>query len=433
MIEKLRNLNILMKIKELWHNGAFHVLCGSFLNKFVSMFASIIIVRLLSKQDYGLLAYIENIYNYAIVFAGFGLSNSILRFVVLEKDIQRKKSYYTFAVKYGLLINSVIVIIFCLLNFLMSPQDGFMNARNLLFVMIFALPFQNLTDNQLFLERAMFENSRYAYFSFFILCSLVIARILGAIINGIWGVVTLLVFCYLFVSLILLFNIKNKYFKNISCISLTRPEKKKVFSYSFQYMITNGLWTVFMLNGTFLLGQLSNNANLLADFKVAYVLPGCLGILSGAIGTYIAPYFIKNEDNPIWIKNNFIKTIIVTFVVLSFSAIGCIIFEKYIILFVYGERYLSVIPVMNILLLAAVINGAIRYTIANILAAIGKIKYNMITSIIGIICQFAFSFLLVPSMGALGTAFVEVITYSVMSILLVFFFNKEYKFFHRSV
>ena len=80
------------KIKKLYASGAFHITIGSFVTKFVAFFGSIFVVRLLTKTDYGILQYVENLYSYALVLAGFGLPFAILRYVVIaEKD---KKSAY---------------------------------------------------------------------------------------------------------------------------------------------------------------------------------------------------------------------------------------------------------------------------------------------------------------------------------------------------
>ena len=61
----------------------------------------------------------------------------------------------------------------------------------------------------------------------------------------------------------------------------------------------------FMLNDTFLLGRFLNNPVLIADYKVAYALPGSVALISNAIGIFVAPYFVKNESDKEWVKINF--------------------------------------------------------------------------------------------------------------------------------
>ena len=59
---------------------------------------------------------------------------------------------------------------------------------------------------------------------------------------------------------------------------------------------------------------------------------------------------------------------------------------------------------MRVLLLAALINNGFRYSCANILASMGKVKYNMFVSIVGIVLQIVINYQLIPKYGAMGVA-----------------------------
>ena len=78
---KNKILEILNKLK---NKGAFSILLGTLSSKFVAFFASIFVVRLLTKEQYGQLSYFENIYSYFYIFVGLGLANSILRYENLK-------------------------------------------------------------------------------------------------------------------------------------------------------------------------------------------------------------------------------------------------------------------------------------------------------------------------------------------------------------
>ena len=53
-------MHLRQKICKLYNTGALHITIGTFATKFVAFFGSIVVVRLLSKQDYGLMSYVEN-------------------------------------------------------------------------------------------------------------------------------------------------------------------------------------------------------------------------------------------------------------------------------------------------------------------------------------------------------------------------------------
>ncbi|MBP5587677.1 MAG: hypothetical protein J6X37_03020, partial [Treponema sp.] len=61
---KTINFDLKEKISISIQKGAFHIFAGSMLTRFISFFASIVVVRVLSKSDYGILSYYENLYNY---------------------------------------------------------------------------------------------------------------------------------------------------------------------------------------------------------------------------------------------------------------------------------------------------------------------------------------------------------------------------------
>ena len=166
-------------------------------------------------------------------------------------------------------------------------------------------------------------------------------------------------------------------------------------------MITNGFWALFMLNDTFLLGMLLNDPSVLADYKVASVLPGNISIFATAIGVFVAPYFTKNEKDKKWVTRNFKKIYLLSAFIVAGVVIIIMILAKPLISIMFGESYLNTVGLMKILLLSAFFNSGLRYTTANILAAMGEIKYNMIISGVGIIVQIILDILFIPNVNTL--------------------------------
>ena len=210
---------------------------------------------------------------------------------------------------------------------------------------------------------------------------------------------------------------------------LNQKQKKQIVSYSLQYMVTNGMWTLFMLIDVFMLGKLSDNPTMIADYKVAYAWPANISIICTAIGVFIAPYFIKNENNSIWIRKNYVRTFLLSFAFVGLAGLVMIILAKPLIFIYGGSEYYNIIPVMRVLTIGSVINNGLRYTTANIFAAMGKIKFNMIVSIIGIVMQIALNMYMIPKYGMYGPAFSGIINYSLMAIILFICFAKLNKLF----
>lgn len=412
------------KIKQLYTSGGIHVTIGSFVTKFVAFFGSIFVVRLLSKEDYGLLSYVENIYGYALVIAGLGLSYSILRYVIVVED-RKKGSVFKYVVKNSIIINFTIAILIVIANFFAPYPESVKNVVYYVPIIALLVPSQDLFNDGLFTLRATFRNKEYAYWSTAVASILIIGRIVGAIVGNVSGVLWSRVIINTVASIALLLFCKNV-IRLQHTNQLTPNEKRDIKSYALQYMVTNGLWAVFMLNDLFILGNLISDATVIADYKVAYVLPGNLIIFANAIGIYVGPYFTKNENDMSWVRRNFKKVYFVSFAVVFSVALLIWILSNPLIVLLYGESYLNVVPLMRMLLIAAVFNAGLRYTTANSLAAMGQVKYNMIISAIGMALQIVLDIVLIQKFQAMGVAVSSCIVYAFMSLSLLLVFYKKY-------
>lgn len=411
-------------LKKLYNTGAFHITIGSFFTKFVAFFGSIFVIRLLPKPDYGILQYVENLYSYALVLAGFGLPFSVLRYVVIAKD-DEKKRYMHYAVTHSIIRDCLICIVILILNVFVKYPDNFQEARYFIPILAVLLPFQNLFTNGTYALRAVFKNKEYAIVSCIVSVLLILGRIFGAKIDGIEGVVWSRLIINALCSVILIYFVYQLYPKSKDN-NLNSESVREVNSYSFQYMITSGLWIIFMLNDSFILSLITNDPVIVADYKVAYVLPGNLSLISTAIGIFVAPYFTKNEKDLKWVRKNYKLTSLVNAGGVGILSIALIIFAAPVISFIYGENYLNIVPLMRILLIGAFINSGFRYVTANILSAMGKVKSNLIISTIGIILQIAFDIVLIPVFGSMGVAYSNCIVFTIMSVALFGVFYKTY-------
>ena len=414
------------KLQKMYETGALHITVGTFATKFVAFFGSIFVVRLLTKNDYGLLGYVENLYSYAFVFAGFGLSNGLLRYLVINEDNREKKNIHDYILKRSLFIDICIAIVVCIIPFIFKIPENYSTAIYLIPIVALLLPFQDILNEELYSIRAFFKNKLYAYLAFGSSVLLIIGRIVGAIICGTSGVLWSRVIINAAFTLLLILFVTKKLFPTDPVKPIEKEKKKEINAYSFQYMITNGFWALFMLNDTFLLGTLMNDPVALADYKVAYVLPGNISIFATAIGVFVGPLFTKNEKDNEWVKRNFKKVYGLGVLVVAGATAIIAVFAKPLISLMFGEQYLNVVGLMRVLLLAAFFNSGLRYTTANILAAMGEIKYNMIISGIGIVVQIVLDLLFIPRFGAMAVALSNCVVFLLMALALLYTFYKKY-------
>lgn len=414
------------KTRKMRETGALHIIIGTFSTKFVAFFGSMVVIRLMSKSDYGVLTYVENIYSYAFVFAGLGLMNGLLRYLVLAKEEKEKKSIFQFIISRSMLIDTIIAILLCIgVQFYPIPEK-YSAARYLIFAVALLLPFQDLLTEVLYTLRAFFRNRLYAYLAFGTSALLIGGRMIGAIVGGVGGVLWSRVILNSAFAISILFFISKTLFEKNKAEPLPSPMKKTVTVYSVQYMITNGFWALFMLNDTFLIGQLLNDPQVGADFKAAMTIPGNISIFATAIGVFVAPYFTKNEKNREWVKRNFKRVYVLSAIIVASASLLIYIFASPLVRIVCGAEYMNTVPLMKVLLLAAFINSGLRFTTANLLAAMGKIRANMIVSGIGMGIQVILDIIFIPRFGAMGVAVCSCIEYSLMAIVLFIVFYRQY-------
>lgn len=415
------------QLKSLYEKGAAHLFIGNFLIKFIGLFGSIFIVRFLTKNEYGLLGYAENMYSYGYIFVGLGLAISILRYGIIIKDPGELKGLYNYIYKTQTIINLLLVCCICFISIIYPHPKQYTGSTYLLIILCIGLPFQDLTSTNLTIERTKMNNRRYMYFSLMAAFLSVFARVVGAKIGGVNGTVIGKVFVEICVCIVIFILVYKRCGYKVQEKKLDRKTKKEILLYSVNNMLANGIWTLFMITEVYLIGVILKEPNTLADYKVAYVIPSNMAIITSSIAVFITPYFIQNENNLEWIRENYFKVFKANLLIMGVLALFLFILSPQLILFLYGEKYINVVPLMRILLIAHFINAGIKSLHVSLLAAMGCAKENMIISIVGFVLQILSASIALFKFGVIGLAVNNVIMYALMSTTVMFIFWKKYK------
>jgi O-antigen/teichoic acid export membrane protein len=158
--------------------------------------------------------------------------------------------------------------------------------------------------------RAMFDNKRFAILSCATVSMVIILKFVLASYFNLTGSVLASVIIYSVAAVLLFLSVRHRYFLGMPKVgSISREQKITVIKYALQYMVTNGIWALFMLNDIFLLSRLTGDPILVANYKVAYVLPGNLSLVSTSIGIFVAPYFVRHENDFAWVRKAYKKLI----------------------------------------------------------------------------------------------------------------------------
>lgn len=129
--------------------------------------------------------------------------------------------------------------------------------------------------------------------------------------------------------------------------------------------------------------------------------------------------FTSNENDPESARKLSAKVARITLFIALIISIPFFVFTKSIILLLYGQDYVSVVPAMNILMSGMIISG-ITGILFNYLAGIGLPKYGTWLTLIVLVSISAFGFWFIPSFGFVGAAVARTIA-GVCGFLFIFY------------
>ncbi|MEG0758729.1 MAG: oligosaccharide flippase family protein, partial [Raoultibacter sp.] len=96
-------------IDKLIKTGFIHIFGASSLNQVLSLLSGIVLVRVLSKSDYGVFSYAFNIYQFFLICSGMGIVSGILQMCSEFSDKPDiSDSIYQWSSGFGIQVNIVM-------------------------------------------------------------------------------------------------------------------------------------------------------------------------------------------------------------------------------------------------------------------------------------------------------------------------------------
>lgn len=380
------------RLKLLLHTGFFHVFGGSVFCKIVLFFGSLVLVRVISKTEYGIFTYASNICNLVEVLAGFGAASGALQ-VCSENFSNRSKfnAVYQYAMRFGSTFDMGLTII-CLLIGLFVPLK-IPGANSLICLMSF-LPILSLWQNmQIVYLRANQENIKFAKLSLFAAVVGVMFNVSGAYFMAAEGMAysryITSIFCLIFAYCVL----KVPLIEGLPPL-LSLAEKKDILRISGVSMLNNSLSALLYLIDTFAVGFVTASETQVAAYQVATQIPNALTFIPSAVVTYIYPYFALHRMDKKWCFQRFSQVILGLGLVNLIIGGTLTIFAPFWIKVIFGTQYLDAVPSFRILCLGYIVSGTFRVIAGNLLVTQRKLAYNTfvvtVSGVINVICDFLF-------------------------------------------
>ena len=400
--------------------GSSLLLGGRFISLGMNFAIQILIVRYLSKADYGAWAYALSIVSLGVSIATFGLDRSITRFLpIYDEEKAYDKLWGTIVMVTSTILSisfGIILLVYGLHNLLAGTLISNEQAISLLLIMVISIPIQALDGLTTGLFAVM-AKPRAIFFRKNILGPLlrlivvlllvfsgasVIFLAAGFVITGAITVVLYGFFLYRTVR-------RDGLLDHFSWATLDMPWRE-VLGFTVPLLASDLLYMVMNTTDAVLVGHY-NGAEGVGALRV--ILPAAqLNLLVFSSFTLLftpvaARLFARGDTNGIghlyWQTSAWIAVLTFPIFALTFSL------SEPLTVTLFGERYGSSATYLTLLAGAYYFNAALGFN-GLTLKVFGKVRVIVVISVLAAIVNLALNFALVPLYGALGAAIATSLT-----------------------
>lgn len=409
-------------LKSALRKGLVQIFSANFINKIIQFGITIVLSRILSKSLYGSFTYAQNILNMFLLLEGLGMVSGILQYCSMEKDTEKKLSYFKYALKIGGLFNlfiAICIIIFA--SFFQLPVKG--SSEILLYLSLVPLMTIFFNEIQTFL-RTELRNKEFS----FLTVTNTLTYFLGNIVLGIYfsikGIVIGRYVSYIISIAIGIYMIRGVLSK-LKNISYPEESKRKEFlKYSLVCCLTNAMSQLLYLMDTFFVGLIIKDGTVVASYKNATLIPFNLSFIPMSIITFAYPYFAQHYNDKNWIKEKY-NTLEKYLLILNGSiTLILIVFAPQIVNLVFTKQYSDSVTNFRILSFGYFVAGTFRIPSGNILASVKKVKVNFYNSMVSGLANIVLDVVLIYKMGSVGASIATVSVYILSSAISNYYLRK---------
>lgn len=420
-----------MRIKEnkdilfLVRNGFFHIFSANVINKIIQFGISVVIVRVITKEAFGMWSYANNILHFFLLIEGLGVVPGLLQFASAAKDKEEKLSYLKYALLVGSLFNTILAIaIFLFTIFFELPIRGSTEIlRYLSFLPLITILFNTL---QVFL-RSDLRNKQFSLVTVINTLAFFFGVLIGGYFFEIAGIIWGRYLSYFISCFIAAWFVKDYYESFLKAKLPSSSNRQEFLKFSIVSMLTNSISSILYLLDTFLIGIFIQSETVVASYKTATLIPFALNFIPASVMTFAYPYFAKNKDNKEVVKKYFLKMQRYLFLLNLVISVLLITFAPFIIKVVFGEEYLDSLMPFRILSLGYLIAATFRIPAGNVIASLRKVKVNFYNSIVSGSANVVLDIILIKRYGSNGAAIATVLIFIISSIISNIYLRKYLK------
>lgn len=412
--------NLFTQLHELWKKGFFHLAVSNYSVQFIVFASHLLIAKIMSPDDVGIIKSIETLTGIAVVLGGGGAIFAILKLIPENSDSKIRGFLLNHSIRYTLFYSVGMFLLFYLLIFLGLLSD---QRKYDQWFYLYALTIIPMVLTQLLIRY-------YQAIDFFKRISTVILylKLASAVIvlgftyyffiNG--YIISTIVTTGLSV-LILLFDLR-KDLKRQSSDAFS--SLKKQFNTLSNTAFTSQIVDQLKLNSGFLIAYL-----LLTDewefglYAFALILVQGMNVLVSSVQQFLIPKMSETSQN----LQVFFEKYSVFERKFNWISLGLFIlaqiFIPLLVSLIYGDKFDNAIILLRIMLIGWLIQGF--YSLKGIIfLSLGKMRYIFYASSLILILSSPFMWFLTWKYGGMGAAWSYVVQ-NVVSLGCLIFFEKQ--------
>ena len=416
MIKKIKLL-----INKLIKTGFFSIYLSTICSKVVTLLGGILIVRLLSQEDYGIYTLVLNAISMLCIFGDCGASGATLQYAIeTENKPEKQKGFFILGLKM-VLFSSLLSSILILTSPFFYPYQS--NIVKQLTVIMFAVPILTTLINYIgIILRVKKENNKYSLYQVLTTIAHYLVVIFLTIIIGLKGSLIAQYFYNIIIFIVGIIFIK-KYYNLKNAEKISKKEIKGFLKIGLGTQLNNTLNGLLYTIDIFILSVMSMQATDVSIYKVATIIPTALVFLPQCLSIYIFPYFISHNKDADWIKINIKKIIKYISPFYGSITIIAILLSKFIIRVLYGAEYLDATVPFIILMIGFFFVATIKNLFGNIIYSLHKVWFSVWLNIISMIINVILDVIFIKIFGFIGVAISTMIINVFTSIASIIYFN----------
>lgn len=420
-LKQLKNSLSILKsyISNFLKREGSYVLSATIIARILSFLASLIALKLIDKNELGIVLFAYNIILFLLPISGFGLHQSLIRFGALQKTKEEKDSLFLYVLKKGILMSLLFILLIVIISSCFSYE--FQNTQLYIIILSFIIVPYFIYEVIRAQFRLQHNNKQFAYAEFFYSFILLLSISILSFFYKEFGYATALVITPLLTSILFIKKLKID-FSNKLKLNIT---DFYFWKYGFFASLSNVVTQLLFVIDILLIGFLLKNTELITIYRYISLIPFSLLFLPRA---FIATDFVSFTEK---IYNKTHTTRYIKSYMLFFFLMSCILFfsslifgEKIIVLL--DEDFVSSYDTFIILIIGIIGIYIFRGLFGNLLSSIGKAHINYYISSFALIINISANYFLIPKYGLNGAAITTSVLMWFTGLLSMIVFFKLY-------